>query len=47
MEQRRNKQSSKGLREFWRGVRWILLAMLADVLVVNYLAKLNVSGRSG
>lgn len=31
MEQRRNKQSSKGLREFWRGVRWILLAMLGII----------------
>ncbi|MDD7088327.1 MAG: hypothetical protein PUI54_02045 [Bacteroidales bacterium] len=31
MEQRRNKQSSKGLREFWRGARWILLAMLGII----------------
>lgn len=31
MEQRRNKQSSKGLREFWRGARWLLLAMLGII----------------
>ncbi|MCH3940611.1 MAG: hypothetical protein LKK16_00740 [Bacteroidales bacterium] len=31
MEQRRNKQSSKGLREFWRGARWMLLAMLGII----------------
>ena len=31
MEQRRNKQSSKGLREFWRGAHWILLAMLGII----------------
>ena len=31
MEQRQNKQSSKGLREFWRGARWILLAMLGII----------------
>ena len=31
MEQRRNKQSSKGLREFWMGARWILLAMLGII----------------
>jgi hypothetical protein len=47
MVQRQNKQSSKGLREFWKGASWMLLTMLADVLVVNYLAKLNVPGRSG
>ena len=31
MEQRRNKQSSKGLREFWRCARWLLLAMLGII----------------
>lgn len=46
MEQGRNKQSTKGLREFWRGVRWILLAMLAIILIINYLAKLDVPSRS-
>jgi len=31
MEQRRNKQSTKGLGEFWRGARWMLLAMLGVI----------------
>lgn len=47
MEQRQSKQSSKGLREFWRGAHWILLGMLAIILIINYLAKLDVPSRSG
>lgn len=47
MEQGQNKQSSKGLREFWKGVRWMLLMMLAIILIINYLAKLDVPSRSG
>ena len=47
MVQRQNKQSTKGLREFCRGVRWMLLTMLAIILIINYLAKLDVPSRSG
>ena len=31
MKQNHKNQSSKGLREFWRGARWILLAMLGII----------------
>ena len=31
MKQNQSKQSTKGLREFWRGARWMLLAMLGII----------------
>ncbi len=31
MKQNHKNQPSKGLREFWRGARWILLAMLGII----------------
>lgn len=31
MKQNQSKKSTKGLREFWRGARWILLAMLGII----------------